>query len=400
MPTTSQNLRRSDLIALVVFCVLVIATGAVTIMMTLGKVTVAITPKTSAAPLSASMALVWSADGSAPSVSSPLTIVATRLEDDHETLSKTFTVPAGTLAPAKASGTVTIFNDGAAPQALAAQTRLEYADGQIFRIQERVSVPAHGSVDTVAVADAEGKQGEVAPGDWIIPGLRAANQKVVYGKNTTAMTGGEAAQQEVTQTLVDQAKEQMAAELVEAAKTAADTSANAALVAVANPTVTVAPEVGTAATSYTVTLVADLQILTVSKTTLADFATAALAAADDPASSYTLIRTDDDTTAKGNIASAGLVFQGIDADSLSPTLLSVDDVARSAAGTLTFTANFAPQTIDAGALRHQLAGKSESEALELLRSNPAVADASITFAKFFPRVMPSLPSLITVKVKP
>jgi hypothetical protein len=95
-----------------------------------------------------------------------------------------------TAVPAKAGGMVTIHNDSNRAQPLVSTTRLLTPEGILFRIDEGVTVPAGGSVETMAHADEEGQSGQVGPSTFTIPGLNSSRQKEVYAESTEAMTGG------------------------------------------------------------------------------------------------------------------------------------------------------------------------------------------------------------------
>ena len=96
----------------------------------------------------------------------------------------------------KAKGTVTLFNEQATPQTLIATTRLESADGKIFRIENKVSIPGGsaqkpGELEVIVVADKAGPEYNVAAGTFTVPGLKGgASFDKVYAKSTKAFSGG------------------------------------------------------------------------------------------------------------------------------------------------------------------------------------------------------------------
>lgn len=105
--------------------------------------------------------------------------------------SKVFEVEGeGEEIPSKAHGVVTLHNDGSADQPLVATTRLLTEGGVLFRITEAVTVPASGTVQVEARADEAGKQGEIGPSRFTIPGLNAAKQVQIYATSEQAMIGG------------------------------------------------------------------------------------------------------------------------------------------------------------------------------------------------------------------
>lgn len=104
-----------------------------------------------------------------------------------------------TLPAAKASGSITIYNDYAdTPLHLVKNTRFETPDGLVFRMPSDVVVPGKkgstpGSVTVQVQADAAGEQYNVGPvSRFTLPGLASspAMHDAVYGRSTAAMTGG------------------------------------------------------------------------------------------------------------------------------------------------------------------------------------------------------------------
>jgi hypothetical protein len=89
-----------------------------------------------------------------------------------------------------ATGIITIHNNTGADQPLVATTRFINEDNVLFRLKERVTAPANGTVDAEVYADEEGPQGEIGPSRFTIPGLSLAKQEDIYGVSDVAMTGG------------------------------------------------------------------------------------------------------------------------------------------------------------------------------------------------------------------
>jgi hypothetical protein len=95
-----------------------------------------------------------------------------------------------------ASGTITIYNTQAKPQALITNTRFATASGLIFRIHGAVTVPAGsaakpGTVSAKVFADQAGSTYNVGPSSFTVPGFAGTPQaSQVYARSITAMTGG------------------------------------------------------------------------------------------------------------------------------------------------------------------------------------------------------------------
>ncbi len=116
--------------------------------------------------------------------------------------------------PAQAVGMVRIINDGAQGQQLIANTRLLSPEGILFRIKNRVAVPGRGSAVAEVYADKAGKEGEIAPTRFTIPGLTAELQKKVYAVSEVTMTGGTVKKVGVSQGDIDRATEEIAKQLL------------------------------------------------------------------------------------------------------------------------------------------------------------------------------------------
>ncbi len=130
----------------------------------------------------------------------------------------TVSLEGATEIPSKAGGMVTIYNTSGSDQPLVASTRLLTPDGVLFRIDEAVVVPAGGTVEVMAHADQEGKDGEIEASTFTIPGLNSARQKEVYAKSTEPMTGGVEYLKVVTEEDLENASTELADEMLESAK--------------------------------------------------------------------------------------------------------------------------------------------------------------------------------------
>jgi len=89
-----------------------------------------------------------------------------------------------------AVGEVTLFNTTGASQALVATTRLLTTEGVLFRLKKGVVIPAKGKAIAEVYADKAGKDSEIGPSKFTIPGLSEAKQKVVYAESEKPMSGG------------------------------------------------------------------------------------------------------------------------------------------------------------------------------------------------------------------
>ena len=105
-------------------------------------------------------------------------------------LSKEFKPSSTREEDSVATGVVTLFNDSGSNQPLVATTRLLTVNNVLFRLKNGVTVPANGKITTEVYADKSGKDSEIGPSKFTIPGLNEARQKVVYAESATLMVGG------------------------------------------------------------------------------------------------------------------------------------------------------------------------------------------------------------------
>ncbi|PIR75415.1 MAG: hypothetical protein COU34_02905 [Candidatus Magasanikbacteria bacterium CG10_big_fil_rev_8_21_14_0_10_43_9] len=157
--------------------------------------------------------------------------------------------------PGLAVGTVTIHNETSLDQPLIATTRLLSSDDVLFRIKDRVLVPAGGTVKANVYADQEGSGSDIGPTKFTIPGLHDAKQSVIYATSDTAMSGGIRKIGSVSQDDVEKAKKMLAEELKEDAKAslAAKVDSNLLLSVydVSDPTYTVGATIGEEVSEFT-----------------------------------------------------------------------------------------------------------------------------------------------------
>ncbi|MFA5937252.1 MAG: hypothetical protein WC822_05265 [Candidatus Paceibacterota bacterium] len=176
-----QPVRFYKAVALTFLCFTVILLGVI-IFMSAKRATIVIETKSTPVDVTGSLDVV-AGDAAGPlpgsAVSSSVFVIDERISPET-----------GREESAVARGTVTLHNETAAAQALVATTRLLSPDGVLFRLTQRVLVPANGTVDAEVYADAAGSGGEIAPTTFTIPGLSADKQKTIYAKSDAAMAGG------------------------------------------------------------------------------------------------------------------------------------------------------------------------------------------------------------------
>ncbi len=112
------------------------------------------------------------------------------------TVSKSVPAESSENANDPAQGSITIYNEQAAPQTLIKNTRFESPTGLIFRISSPVSVPAGasgkpGTITATVYAEAAGESYNIAASNFTVPGLKGTDSfDKVYAKSTSEMSGG------------------------------------------------------------------------------------------------------------------------------------------------------------------------------------------------------------------
>lgn len=127
----------------------------------------------------------------------PLRILA----KDIEVISTVTTTGKSSGVNQKARGSVIIYNTfSTEPQSLVATTRLETADGKLFRLVNGVTVPGMtntggqkeaGVIEALVVADQSGEEYNIDPTTFTIPGFKGSPKYSAFSaKSTKAMIGG------------------------------------------------------------------------------------------------------------------------------------------------------------------------------------------------------------------
>ena len=152
----------------------------------LSKVTITLTPSNATVDYDFTLTLADNPENN----TSTTVILPAKIMGSESPVEQKFSVAAGSAVDAQAEGTVTIYNNRGAGQTLIATTRLLTPEGKIFRLKDKITVPANSSLQAKIQADEKGVGGNIPPTAFTIPGLSESLQKLVYGKSTTPMTGG------------------------------------------------------------------------------------------------------------------------------------------------------------------------------------------------------------------
>lgn len=97
----------------------------------------------------------------------------------------------------KASGKIIIYNNyDTAPQKLIKNTRFESSNGNIYRINDSITIPGKkgntpGSLEVTIYADSYGSKYNIPPSDFTIPGFKGSPRyKTFYGRGVGNISGG------------------------------------------------------------------------------------------------------------------------------------------------------------------------------------------------------------------
>jgi len=160
------------------FLVITIILLGVVVFITMKKATIEITAKEDTKQVSLSLSVGENADIQG-SVNSKL----------YEWSNKYY--PTGVkMIEAKSEGKIVVYNKQGKDQPLIINTRLLSLDGILFRMKERVTIPANSQKEVEVYADVEGGSGDILPTQFTIPGLSQSLQTLVYGESVNAMLGG------------------------------------------------------------------------------------------------------------------------------------------------------------------------------------------------------------------
>lgn len=103
-------------------------------------------------------------------------------------MTATSTASQSTTESTKSAGYVTIYNNYSENQTLVATTRLLTPDQKLYRLKDRVVIPAGQTKEVWVEADQEGDQFVIGPTTFTIPGLWPDLQTLIYAETKTGLT--------------------------------------------------------------------------------------------------------------------------------------------------------------------------------------------------------------------
>lgn len=183
-PVAPKRVRRGFPYGTAIVALLIVA-GSVTALFVFSGAKVEVTPKTFTASISSDFTATQGGGDL------PFEIVTV-----EKTGTKSVKAESTVTANDSAQGTITIYNTQSAPQTLITNTRFESPEGLIFRIHAPVTVPAGsaevpGTITATVYADQGGDKYNIPAASFTLPGLKGGKSFTqVYGKSTSAMTGG------------------------------------------------------------------------------------------------------------------------------------------------------------------------------------------------------------------
>ncbi|MEI7498742.1 MAG: hypothetical protein WCK11_05710 [Candidatus Falkowbacteria bacterium] len=176
-------------------------------------------------------------------------------------------------------GTAELINTSVSSQTLIAKTRLLSADNKLYRIKNKVVVPANGKIEVEIYADVQAAESALdEAAKFTIPGLRPALQAVIYGQTSQPIMYGESSQTAVDQTDIDKGIADVKQNLEELAlaqlSPAERNQYNKFLYKLDDNSVLikVSAEPGAAAASFTVSLTANITVVGFVDQTVKDLA--------------------------------------------------------------------------------------------------------------------------------
>lgn len=305
-------------------------------------------------------------------------IVPSIIETGIEERSETISIEGGTSVPAIATGEVTIVNKYSRSQPLVKTTRLLSPDGKLFRISKTVTVPAGGQVTVTAYADEAGKEFEVGPTRFTIPGLWEGLQEDIYAESIAPFTGGERLEKTITQELIDQS-----------AKTLANNVS-------ASLSKTTYPKEG----FVQITLVGD-DITWSGNASPGDIVESLIVTVKIPVTTITFSLKDLESVSVNNLVTQTPPYQqflSADLATLTYDLKSVDIDDQSASLEVSLNGKSASRLKKENLEIAELKGKTYQELISYLEGIPGISDVSVTFTPSWLKKVPSLQDHVYIEI--
>jgi len=172
------------------------------------EITVAIAKESVSADFIADLKEVAVQNPATPSVAVPGTAtISGKIMEEIVSGSEEYSTTGTKKVQGDVGGIVTIFNNYNKDQPLVATTRLLSSEGILYRLKNRVNVPAGGKAENIEVyADTPSEAAaKLGPTKFTIPGLWEGLQDKIYAQSFSSMHGGEQDVRFITQADLDNA---------------------------------------------------------------------------------------------------------------------------------------------------------------------------------------------------
>ena len=305
-------------------------------------------------------------------------IVPSIIETGIEERSETIAIEGGTSVPAAATGEVTIINNHGQSQPLVKTTRLLSPDGKLFRLSETINVPAGGRVTTMAYADELGREYEINPTRFTIPGLWEGLQDDIYAESIAPFTGGERLEKTITEEFVDQSAKNIADKISTTLEK------------------TTYPQEG----FVKMTLVGD-EIEWSSDAEPGDIVDAITITVKIPVTTITFAIADLESVSINNLVSQTPPYQqflSADLDTLSYELKEVNIDDKSANLEVSLQGRSASRLKKEDLDITELKGKTYQELITYLEGIPGISDVAVTFTPSWLKKVPSLQDHVYIEI--
>ncbi len=305
-------------------------------------------------------------------------IVPSVIETGFEERSETISIEGGTPVPDVATGEVTIINNYSKNQPLVKTTRLLSPDGKLFRINKTITVPAGGQITVEAYADKPGKEFEIAPTRFTIPGLWEGLQKDIYAESIAPFTGGERLEKTITQDLIDQSAKDLAQKVTKTLEQTTNQQDNIKITIVDKDNITWTSDAqpGDIVESFTVTV-------------------------KIPVTTITFALKDLESVAVNNLVTQTPPYQqflSADLTTLQYKLKSVDINDKSATLEVSLQGKSASRLKKEDLDIKELKGKTYQELISYLENIPGISDVSVTFTPSWLKQVPSLQDHVYIEI--
>ncbi|MDD2758055.1 MAG: hypothetical protein PHD72_01615 [Patescibacteria group bacterium] len=196
--------------------------------------------------------------------------------------------PTGTkLVEGVAKGELVIYNTTNESQTLVKTTRFLTPEGVLFRLSDRVIIPANGQITAAVYADQSGLGGDIGPSKFTIPGLNTEKQKVIYAESTKPMSGGSGKVGAVTENDIKSAQTDFSEKIKQAYLSAfpvAGSQYDQVIIGVGDTGIAPSHEVGDEVAEFSLSGTSTLTLIRYNKKDLADIINKEIAGSVDAAS--------------------------------------------------------------------------------------------------------------------